>query len=62
MARKLYKASEIAYILGISRQALDKAIKSGRIEKNKYVTDNVRGWTAEQVERIRLNFKREDKQ
>lgn len=61
MAKKLYSASELAYILGISRQALDQALEDKRIEKNDYITNNVRGWTAAQVERIRLDYKREDK-
>lgn len=61
MSKRLYSASQVAAILGISRQALDQAIEEKRIEKNDYVTNNVRGWTAEQVDRIRLNLKREDK-
>jgi hypothetical protein len=56
MAKKLFKASDIADMLGISRQAVDQAIQSGRIEKNEYVTDNIRGWTPEQMLRIYETF------
>lgn len=58
MAKKLFKASDIAEMLRISRQAVDQAIQSGRIEKNEYVTDNIRGWTPEQMLRIYESFKK----
>lgn len=60
MPKKLYSASELAYILGMSRQSLDQAVQEKRIEENDYVTKNVRGWTASQVERIRKYYKRRD--
>ena len=55
MPKKLYSASEVAGILGISRQALDQAIDENRLEKNEYVTGEakkMRGWTASQIVRM----------
>jgi hypothetical protein len=63
MAKKLYSAYELADLLFISRQALDRAITEGRIEKNDYVTGEgrgVRGWTPEQVKKIQKYYKRRD--
>lgn len=57
MPKKLYSASELAYILGMSRQSLDQAVQEKRIEENEYVTKKVRGWTAAQVDRIRKSYK-----
>lgn len=55
MPKQLYSASEVAEILGISRQALDQAIDENRLERNEYVTGEakkMRGWTSSQVVRM----------
>jgi hypothetical protein len=59
--KKLYSASEVASILGISRQALDQAIDETRLERNEYVTGEakkMRGWTASQVVRMAGQLKK----
>lgn len=50
---RLYTSSELATTLGITKQGLHKAVKEGRIEEAEYLTGKNKGWTKEQVERIR---------
>lgn len=58
--KQLYSIAELAGILDISRQAAEKALAKGRIEPNEYVTGEsdkrVKGWTEEQVKRIKRAF------
>lgn len=58
--KQLYNIKQLAGMLDISRQAAEKALKAGRIEENEYITGEnekpVKGWTEEQVKRIRRTF------
>lgn len=50
---KLYSTLELSEILGITKQGVNKAEREGRIEAPAYTIGPYKGWTKEQVERIK---------
>jgi len=52
MTETLYTMVDIAKALDTSKQVVDYAFKKGRIEKPKYKTGRLNGWSKEQFERI----------
>jgi hypothetical protein len=59
MQKKLHTAKTLAKELGISRQALHKAMKKGRIKEAEFDADGVNVWTPEQLEEIKKTFVKE---
>lgn len=59
MKEKLHTAKTLAERLGVSRQALHKALKSGRIQEARYDADGINVWTPEQIEEIKKTFVKE---
>jgi IS30 family transposase len=59
MQKPLHTAKTLAAALNMSRQALHKALKKGRIEEAEYNADGVHVWTPEQVEKIKKTFVKE---
>lgn len=57
MTKQLFSVSDIAGIIGISKQAVNEAERKGRIEAPKYRIGLVKGWTFEQVQKIKENRK-----
>jgi hypothetical protein len=53
---KLYSTLELSEILGITKQGVNKAEREGRIEAPAYSIGPYKGWTKEQVERIKDKF------
>lgn len=61
MTEILYGIKDLAASLGITRQALEKADKNGKIQAPAYRIGKIKGWTATQVREIkegRTNEKR----
>jgi hypothetical protein len=58
MPKQLYAMSDLALILEVSKQAVFKAVKDGRIEEADYITKGVLGWTPDQVEKIKKSYVR----
>jgi len=54
MTIKLISSPELAKILDISRQAVNEAARKGWMEAPAYTIGGYKGWTAEQVERIKI--------
>ena len=50
---KLYSAKDLSEMLYMTKQGVNKAEREGRIEKPTFIIGNAKGWTKEQVERIR---------
>lgn len=53
MTEKLFSAAELSKMIKISKQAIHEAERKGRFESPAYVIGKTKGWTLEQVERIK---------
>jgi hypothetical protein len=55
--KELYSMQQLADVLGVSKQAVYLADKERRIEEADYITGGkIKGWTPEQVERIKNTY------
>ncbi|AAM26253.1 MULTISPECIES: hypothetical protein [Bacillus] len=50
---KLYSTADLAEELEMTKQGMNQAVKAGRIEAPAYYIGAYKGWTEEQVERIK---------
>ena len=57
-SKKLYSTLELSEVLGMTKQGVNKAEREGRIEKPGYRIGQYKGWSAEQVERIKKEVKK----
>lgn len=55
---KLQTMADLAKALGVTKQAVSLAVKDNRIEQPKYILGIAKGWTPEQVERIKSTYTR----
>lgn len=55
--KKLYSTLELSEILGMTKQGVNKAEREGRIEKPGFMIGQFKGWSEEQVERIKKGVK-----
>lgn len=55
MTEKLFTTEDIASILGMTKQGINKAAREGRIEEPMFTIGPYKGWTLEQVERIKAS-------
>jgi hypothetical protein len=56
---KLFSTAEIAELLGMTKQGVNKAEREGRIEAPAYSIGKFKGWKPEQVDRIQKTFRKE---
>ncbi|QWH54350.1 hypothetical protein [Bacillus mycoides] len=50
---KLYSTAELAEILNMTKQGVNQAVKAGRIEQPAYSIGAYKGWTVEQVNKMK---------
>jgi hypothetical protein len=55
--KRLFTATDIGLRLGISKQAVNKQLREGRIEQPEYVVGKTNAWTLEQFEKITRGLK-----
>lgn len=53
MTVKLYSTLELSKVLKVSKQAVNKAEREGRIEQPAFRIGKYKGWTEEQMKRIK---------